>query len=290
MLRSLVLWLVLLLPLAASAKSPLDTLKATQTKLDKILSEAPAPGTKEASARRSKLEAEARAIFDIEELSRRALGTKWETGSPAQQTEFVELFSILVRGKYLDQAEGNSSKGFSLSWEGESLRGEEATVTATVEGVTAEGKPVKVAMQYQLIQRGDGWKVFDVVTDDASLAATYKDTFASMFKKEGDFAGVLVKLRAKTGRKAPAPQEPAAAAPVAGLVAPPSVIPKPAPAPAPKLADAPRPVPGTKAAKPSLLLARLFRRGDALLVQVLRPLATHPPTAALSLLQALFRA
>ena len=44
---------------------------------------------------------------------------------------------------------------------------------------------------------------YDVITDDSSLLDTYKDSFGKMFKKEGSFEAVLVKLRGKAGKKAP---------------------------------------------------------------------------------------
>jgi hypothetical protein len=156
----------------------------------------------------------------------------WETGTAEQQAEFVDMFSFLVRDKYLDQIEGNSAKGFSVNWKNEVITGDTAIVNANVTGKTAEGKSVNIKLVYKMINKGSSWMVFDVVTDDSSLLDTYKDSFNSMFKKEGSFDGVLIKLRAKTGRKAPAPK---AEASVEGF----APITKPAPPvkPAPKVSE-----------------------------------------------------
>lgn len=198
------LTLSLALPLTASAKaSPQKTLEQAQTRLESLLSSAPAKGSAASRERRAKLEAEARKLFDFAELSRRALGKHWESGSPDQQAEFVELFTSLVEDTYLDQLEGQSSKGLSLTWGKEEITGNLAKVEAVISGTSPEGKPVEIQMVYKLIQHPSGWMVYDVVTDGSSLEASYRSTFNKMFKKEGEFEGVLEQLRAKLGKNPP---------------------------------------------------------------------------------------
>ena len=189
------LFLALALPLSAAAaeKGPLDTLKDAQGRLDKIT----ASGDPQTAEVRAKLEGEAKALFAFDELAKRALGKKWESGTKAQQEEFVTLFSQRVRDKYLDQIKGQSAKGFKVEWGKEALTGNEATVASSVKGKTAEGKPVDVHVDYKLTKIGAAWMVYDVVTDGDSLLETYKEQFADMFKKGGDFEGVLKKLRGK---------------------------------------------------------------------------------------------
>src|SRR3954453_9403171 len=105
-LRQIAPFLIALsLPLAASAagKGPLDTLKEAQGRLDKLMATNPAAGSAEAKDRRAKLEVEAKALFNAAELAKRALGKNWASGTAAQQTEFVTLFSDTVRTQYLDQ-------------------------------------------------------------------------------------------------------------------------------------------------------------------------------------------
>jgi phospholipid transport system substrate-binding protein len=200
-LAPLIVTLALPLTAAAAGKSPLETLKDAQTRLDKILSTSPAPGSKDAAERRAKLEAEAKPIFDFEELAKRSLGKNWEAGTPAEQKEFVDLFSQIVSSKYLDQVEGRSSKSFTLSWGKETLSGTEATVESNLKGKDASGKPIEVTVTYKLIQKGTDWKVYDVVTDSDSLLALYKDSFKKKFKKEGSFEGVLKDLRTRAPSK-----------------------------------------------------------------------------------------
>jgi phospholipid transport system substrate-binding protein len=222
MFRRFIIAALLCLPMFAFAKSPLSTLQGAQSKLESTLENAPEKGTTESKKRRATLDAEAKKLFDFETLAQKALSKNWETGTAEQQAEFIDLFSYLVRDTYLDQIEGNSAKGFSVNWGSESITGETAVVNANVTGKTAEGKSVNIKLVYKLINKGGNWMVFDVITDDSSLLDTYKDTFSKMFKKEGSFDGVLIKLRAKTGRKAPAPK---AEAPVEGF----APITKPAP-------------------------------------------------------------
>lgn len=182
----------------AASKGPLELLKDAQKRIDTILAKTHTKGSKEAEEQRKKLEAEADGLISFEELSKRALGKKWETGTPDQQKEFVGLFSKLVRKQYLDQAQNNGSKGFALSWGAEDVKGTEASVTSTLKGKTAEGKPVDVKVTYQLVQVGAEWKVFNFIVDDSNLLDTYKDSFKKSFKEKKDFEGVLKTLREKT--------------------------------------------------------------------------------------------
>jgi len=263
MFRRLIIAIFLLcLPVAAMAKSPMETLKASQNKLDETLQNAPEKGTPEAKKRRSTLEAEAKKLFDFETLAQKALGKNWDTGTAEQQQEFVSLFSELVRGTYLNQIEGNSAKGFTVTWGSEDISGDTANVKASVGGKTAEGKDVNIKMVYKMILRDSNWMVYDVVTDDSSLLDTYKDTFSKMFKKEGSFDGVLIKLRAKTGHKAPvvkaetpaevvAPKEPVKPAPVVTEKpkANPTITEKPADALVKKIPTPAEPLPTTAEVK-----------------------------------------
>lgn len=197
-LRKFLPFLFCLLPLAAQAKSPLETLKDGQSRAEKLLGSSPKAGSPEAQKRRADLESEVKGLFDFEELAKRALGNNWKTASAEQQKEFVPLFSQPIIDNYLSQLEGRSSKGFSVTWGKETITGSEAVVESNVKGKTAEGKPVDINVKYFLIQKGSNWMVYDVVTDESSILEVQKETYKKAFKKEKTFDAVLTKLKSKT--------------------------------------------------------------------------------------------
>jgi phospholipid transport system substrate-binding protein len=244
--RRLAFLAALALPLSAFASGPKETLERAERRIDAALQIDAPKGTPEAKERRRALAAEAKELFSYRELARRALGARWETGTAEEQEELVALFSALVRDKYLDQIEGQSAQGFALKLGGEELSGDEAKVSARVTGATAEGKPVDLPVEYRMIREGGRWMVFDVVTDGDSLVEAYRDTFSQMFKKESSFSGVLAKLRAKLGKAAPKPVEPAK----------PAEAPAAAPTPAAKPAKAEAPREAAPAATPAAPGAR----------------------------------
>jgi phospholipid transport system substrate-binding protein len=198
-LKRLIIFILCLLPLSAFAgnKAPLDALKDAQKNAEKLLSTTPKAGSPEADKRKKDLEAEARSLFDFEELAKLALAKSWDTGTAEQQKEFVALFSKPIVENYLTQLEGRSSKGFTLTWGKETIDGSKATVESNVKGKTTAGKPVDMNVKYFLVQKGTSWMVYDVVTDDSSIVAVQKDTFKNMFKKEKTFENVLIKIRKK---------------------------------------------------------------------------------------------
>jgi phospholipid transport system substrate-binding protein len=197
-MKRILLFLLCLLPLAALGNTPLDTLKEAQKDAEKLLSTSPKPGSAAATKRKADLEKEARALFDFEELAKRALGKHWSTGTAAQQTELVTLFSGPIVDNYLTQLEGRTSKGFTLTWGDETINGTEATVESNVKGKTTSGKTVDIKVKYFMIQKGTSWVVYDVVTDESSILDVQKESFKKAFKTEKTFENVLNRLRKKS--------------------------------------------------------------------------------------------
>src|SRR5580698_10064179 len=61
-----------------------------------------------AAEREQKLRAIAESHFDFAEMSRSAIGYHWKTLTPAQQSEFVPLFTTFIEDAYLSRIESYS--------------------------------------------------------------------------------------------------------------------------------------------------------------------------------------
>lgn len=166
-----------------AAPGPLDVVKSGNTDVQKVAS------AKGATA--DQLSKVVERFVDFGELSKRALGEKWDKLSAAQRQEFSSTMEGLLRASYAQKALGQGKA--QVQYGKESVEGNEATVDTTV-NVNRDKFPV----EYKLF-RADGkgeWRIYDIVTDDVSLLETYQGQFRKLLADKG-FDGLLATLKAK---------------------------------------------------------------------------------------------
>ena len=175
----------------AWAASPTETV---QTAIQRVFAGNGAVQAKAASMeeRRTQIRQAAESLFDFKEMARRSLGERFDGLSPADQTEFVRLFTNLIAASYLGKIEAYA--GEPIRYVGERVDGVEASVNSRL--VTAKGSQVDVA--YRLYHAEDRWAVYDVTVDGVSLVDNYKTQFSRLIQRSS-FAELLKTLRQKAG-------------------------------------------------------------------------------------------
>lgn len=162
---------------SALAGSATDTLSVS---VDRIIGLLADPAYKSPDTRpelRVKLIATIGEIFDMKELSRRALGQEWNKFSPQQQEQFVKAFGQLLENTYLDKIERYTDEKVQYLKE-QDLGSDKAEVATKVVG---KGKEIPIS--YRLVDRG-GWKVYDVVIEGVSLVQNYRSQFGQILMNE----------------------------------------------------------------------------------------------------------
>jgi phospholipid transport system substrate-binding protein len=161
----------------ALAGAPTDALNGYVTRVLAVLD---APGMREpqqAEARHRAVRAIAEEGFDFQEASRRALGASWEARTPAERKRFVELFTALIDAAYFAKVAGYD--GERMSYDGESVTGNEAVVTTRV---IARDKGV-TPVNFRLVKGPDGrWRVWDASFEGMSLLGNYRSQFARIVR------------------------------------------------------------------------------------------------------------
>lgn len=138
-------------------------------------------------------------VFDFDEMSRRSLGANWKKGKPEQQQEFVKLFSDLLAKNYLKKIRENvADSTLSLVGEKKDAQGKRALVRTVVK---YDGE--EAAIDYRLRNKGQTWRIYDVVVENIGLVSNYRSEFGGILAKE-DFEGLLQKLREKSIAPGPA--------------------------------------------------------------------------------------
>jgi len=152
--------------------------------------------TKLAAADRQKqLRAIAARNFDFAYMARFAMGTHWKSLTPAQRKEFVPLFTDHVMDTYLGQLQQSTveaaGRGLKdkVTYDGT----DRATVYSEVKMPTLA---YPLAVNYSLRKNANGWRLYDIVVDNVSTMANYRDEFNKTMN-DGGYAKLVTDLRSK---------------------------------------------------------------------------------------------
>ncbi|MBX9705756.1 MAG: ABC transporter substrate-binding protein [Gammaproteobacteria bacterium] len=120
---------------------------------------------------------------DNDMMAKSVLGRAgWAKATPAQQTQFVALFSQLMTYTYsaaLAKYDNQEIKYFPVrgGYEGKTM------VTINSQVIQPDGPPLNVV--YSLILHGNQWQVYDVTVEGVSLLESYRQQFTAMLNNQG---------------------------------------------------------------------------------------------------------
>lgn len=135
------------------------------------------------------------AVFDTEEMAKRALGRHWKDYK-GRADEFVPLFVALLEKVYLNFGMLDAAKGAEFVFLSERVSDEFAEVYTKV--TTKSGKEVPIS--YRLLRTPNGWKVYDVLIENISMISNYRTQFNKIITTSS-FDNLLKKLKEKVEEK-----------------------------------------------------------------------------------------
>jgi phospholipid transport system substrate-binding protein len=193
--RLLAAWIALSAALVLNAPSavagvPTDQVRGTVDRVFEILANPSLKSADRRGERREQLSKVISARFDFTEMARRSLGSEWRRLNPAQQQEFVRLFTDLLRDAYTTNIE--SYKGEKVIYKGET-EDDPYTVVQTILK-SADGNDYTI--DYRLHRVGSEWKVYDVVIENVSLVNNYRSQFSRLINKSS-YDGLIQALKEK---------------------------------------------------------------------------------------------
>ena len=174
--------ILFLVSLASPVVATAATAKATvETEVGKILEHLKDPAFKELAKEDQidKIRSIINTVFNYTELSKRTLGREWKKFSPAQQTEFEQLFGQLLERSYADRVLAYTSEKIEFGKEIE-LRKNKVEVESAI--ITADNKNIPV--NYRMVNKNDKWQVYDVVIEGISLVQNYRSQFRDILSKK----------------------------------------------------------------------------------------------------------
>ena len=174
----------------AWAVTPTEQLKGSIDKIIPILEDPTLKGDAKLKERRAAIRRVATDVFDFTESARRALGPHWERRTAEERQEFARLLGDLLERAFASRLEQYA--GERIQYTGESVDGNLATVKTRI--ITKGG--AALAVDYEVLQRGERWFVYDVWIEGVSLMNNYRAQFNKIIQTSS-YEDLVRKLKAK---------------------------------------------------------------------------------------------
>ena len=175
---------------SVSAGEATEAMRGTIDEVLRILADKALKQPAKANERRQLLEKVVGERFDYEEMSRRSLGASWANLADKEKQEFVSLFQTLLVNTYADKIESYTGDGVQF------LNERNEKEYAEVRTKVLTGK-TEIPLDYRLLNKGSGWRVYDVVVDGVSLVNNYRGQFSKILRN-GSYADLVDQLRKKS--------------------------------------------------------------------------------------------
>lgn len=139
-----------------------------------------------------------RGTFDIAELCRLSLGKHWENLLREQRDHFVGLMTNLLETKAIfskEQLRGEN-KLYRIVYKNQNYDDAEKTRATVYSQMNVPKEKITLDITYKLLISPYGWKIYDVIVDDASLLSNYKFQFDRIITKDG-FSELITRMEKK---------------------------------------------------------------------------------------------
>ena len=177
---------------SANAGAPLDLVRTTVDRAIQILKDPKLSSPDKKKERVDRLREALDAIFDYEEMAKRALGYHWRQRTRAEQEEFVKLFREFLQRVYSDKI--GLYGGEQVRFGREVMDDEFAQVESTI----IQPKGEEIAVVYKLRQVNGQWKVYDAIVENISIVNNYRSQFDRVISSSS-YEELVKRLREKVG-------------------------------------------------------------------------------------------
>jgi phospholipid transport system substrate-binding protein len=134
--------------------------------------------------------------FDMNRMTRLAVGKNWREATPEQRKTLVNEFQTLLVRSYA--AAYSAYKQVKVDVKPLKLAGNEDDVTVKTQIILPGGAP-PVGVDYAMGATPEGWKVYNVVVDGVSLVTTYRNDFTAQIQASG-IDGLIKNLQERNAK------------------------------------------------------------------------------------------
>jgi phospholipid transport system substrate-binding protein len=127
--------------------------------------------------------------LDFQEMAKRCLGSTWGTLSAGQKTEFVHLFSQLLKASYANNLDDFAKT--KVNYLGESCDGNHAEVSIAVIRPND-----RIPVKFRLLQKAEGWMIYDMNIEGVSMVSNFQCQFQRAIQTIS-YKGLVARLKEK---------------------------------------------------------------------------------------------
>jgi phospholipid transport system substrate-binding protein len=179
--------------LPAFAGEPTDQVRHTVDAVITILNDKDLKKPEKEKERHAKIRQTIEQRFNFAEMAKRSLAHHWKGRTPAEQKEFVSLYSDLLEDTYIRKIERYEDE--RVEYRAEKIEGEYATVKTVI--VTTKG--TKIPVDYRIFKQGAKWEVYDIIIEGVSLVNNYRTQFNQIIRSDS-YEELVRRLKKKTLR------------------------------------------------------------------------------------------
>jgi len=140
--------------------------------------------------------------FDLKTIGRFVIGRTWNTATPAQQTEYMDLFKALVIKNYGDRMTLYTGEGFKVI----GTRPESEMDVTVLSQITHPDGSEPTTIDWRVRQKDGKMGVIDVIVEGVSLSVTQRQEYSSIIQNNGGQIDALLQMM-RDQLKAPATAE-----------------------------------------------------------------------------------
>jgi len=170
------------------AEEPTDRIRGMLEEIMTIQTDPRLEGPEHREERRSAIKKIIGMNIDFDAMAQLALGSHWASLSPAQRSDFKQIFQDLFQDSYSRLVLNFIKREKVLYPKEEMHKGEAAVMTVIVRAND------EISVDYSLSLTGSKWLVDDVKVDGVSIAGNYRNAFDRVIKKES-FLGLVERMR-----------------------------------------------------------------------------------------------
>ncbi len=159
-----------------------------------ILKDPSLSGKEKFGERKRKLWAEISPLFNFKEMSKRALGKYWKERSDEEKSEFVELFTSILKDTYIGKTDTYSGEKIVY------LRERQDDTRCKVQTTFITKAKKEISVNFSLLNNDGEWKIYDVVIEGVSLVNNYRSQFNNILIKSS-YEDLVQKMEEKKGKE-----------------------------------------------------------------------------------------
>jgi phospholipid transport system substrate-binding protein len=171
---------------SAAASEPMAQLKVSVEEIVEILKREDLKEPEKFNERQKLIWDVALKMFDFREMAKSSLGKNWNTITSEEKDQFVELFSTLVKKRYIGKI--NDYTDQEIVYTKQLIKKNRAMVYSAI-----IDKGTEIPIIYKLLNNQDKWFIYDMKIENVSLVLNYRRDFDSIIRKE-KFAGLIERI------------------------------------------------------------------------------------------------